>query len=78
MTARKRNHQMINPKLPDIIQAAQLHYDNSLSDIENASTRIEHLRLSALAEEAKTVLDMLTEYASAEARKIVGSFGTTH
>ena len=43
----------------DIIQAAELHYDNALSDIENASTRIEHLRLSALAEEAKNVLDML-------------------
>jgi len=43
----------------DIIQAASLHYENALSDIENASTRIEHLRLSALAEEAKTVLDML-------------------
>jgi len=36
-----------------------MHYDNVLSDIENASTRIEHLRLSALAEEAKAVLDML-------------------
>lgn len=43
----------------DILQAASLHYENALSDIENASTRIEHLRLSALAEEAKTVLDML-------------------
>jgi hypothetical protein len=69
---------MTNPKLQDIIQAAQLHYDNSLSDIENASTRIEHLRLSALAEEAKTVLDMLNDFASTEVKKIVGSFGTTH
>jgi hypothetical protein len=71
---------MTNPKLQEIIQAAQLHYDNSLSDIENASTRIEHLRLSALAEEAKTVLDMLNEYAAGEVkvRKIVGTFGTTH
>jgi hypothetical protein len=69
---------MTNPKLPEIIQAAQLHYDNSLSDIENASTRIEHLRLSALAEEAKTVLDMLNEYAAGEVKKIVGTFGTTH
>jgi hypothetical protein len=54
---------MTNPKLEDIIQAAELHYQNSLSDIENASTRIEHLRLSALAEEAKGVLVMLSNFA---------------
>jgi hypothetical protein len=56
---------MTNAKfeLDEIIQAAELHYKNSLSDIENASTRIEHLRLSALAEEAKGVLDMLSNFA---------------
>lgn len=45
--------------MEEIIEAASLHYENALSDIENASTRIEHLRLSALAEEARTVLSML-------------------
>ena len=50
----------------DILQAASLHYENVLSDIENASTRIEHLRLSALAEEAKTVLDMLRSFNNGE------------
>jgi molybdopterin/thiamine biosynthesis adenylyltransferase len=70
---------MLNPKLEDIIEAARLHYENSLSDIENASTRIEHLRLSALAEEAKLILDMLTNFALVSAyRPLPGSFGPTH
>lgn len=71
---------MTNPKLEEIIEAAQLHYNNSLSDIENASTRIEHLRLSALAEEAKLILDMLTNFALAQQYRPVfpGSVGPTH
>lgn len=72
---------MTNPKLEDIIQAAELHYKNSLSDIENASTRIEHLRLSALAEEAKLILDMLSNFALGlvySHTAAASSFGPTH
>jgi hypothetical protein len=67
--------------LEEIIEAARLHYDNSLSDIENASTRIEHLRLSALAEEAKVVLDMLINFALGIVythTAAASSFGPTH
>lgn len=70
---------MLNPKLEDIIEAARLHYENSLSDIENAATRIEHLRLSALAEEAKLILDMLNNFALASTYlPLPGGFGPTH
>jgi hypothetical protein len=39
-----------------IIEAARIHYANLKLDIENASTRIEHIRLSALAQEAQNLL----------------------
>jgi hypothetical protein len=41
-----------------IIEAARIHYENLKADISNAHTRIEHIRLTALAQEA---LNLLTE-----------------
>lgn len=41
-----------------IIEAARDHYENLKTDIANASTRLEHVRLTALAQEA---LNLLTE-----------------
>ena len=35
-----------------IIEAARIHYENLRTDIANASNRIEHIRLTALAQEA--------------------------
>lgn len=35
-----------------IIETARVHYENLKADIENASNRIEHIRLTALAQEA--------------------------
>jgi vacuolar-type H+-ATPase subunit E/Vma4 len=45
----------MNP-LEEIIETARALYENIKADIENASTRIEHIRLSALAQEAANLL----------------------
>jgi hypothetical protein len=45
-----------------IIEAARIHYVNLKNDIENASTRIEHIRLSALAQEAHNLLTDLEAF----------------
>lgn len=36
----------------ELIEMARIHYENLKTDIENASTRMEHVRLTALAQEA--------------------------
>jgi hypothetical protein len=36
----------------NIVEAARIHYENLKADIANAHNRIEHIRLSALAQEA--------------------------
>jgi hypothetical protein len=46
---------MTNPKFEDLVEAARLHYENLKADLENASTRIEHLRISVLAQEAENL-----------------------
>lgn len=45
----------MNP-LEEIIETARALYENIKADIENASTRVEHIRLSALAQEAANLL----------------------
>ena len=45
----------MNP-LEEITQTARALYENIKADIENAGTRIEHIRLSALAQEAANLL----------------------
>jgi hypothetical protein len=35
-----------------IVEAARIHYENLKTDIANAHNRIEHIRLTALAQEA--------------------------
>lgn len=39
-----------------IIEAARIHYENLKTDISNASNRVEHIRLTALAQEAHNLL----------------------
>jgi hypothetical protein len=39
-----------------IVEAARTHYENLKADISNAHNRIEHIRLSALAQEAHNLL----------------------
>ena len=43
---------MLNKEFTEIIETARVHYENLKADIENASNRIEHIRLTALAQEA--------------------------
>jgi hypothetical protein len=46
----------------DILQAARMLYENIKADIDNAGTRIEHIRISALAQEAHNLLTDLENY----------------
>jgi hypothetical protein len=39
-----------------LTKAARTHYENLKADIENAHNRIEHIRLTALAQEAHNLL----------------------
>jgi hypothetical protein len=45
----------------EINQAARMLYENIKADINNASTRLEHVRLTALAQEAANLLVLLEE-----------------
>jgi hypothetical protein len=41
---------------------ARIHYANLKADIDNASTRMEHVRLTALAQEAANLLTELAAF----------------
>jgi hypothetical protein len=45
----------------EINQAARSLYENLKADINNASTRLEHVRLTALAQEAENLVALLDE-----------------
>lgn len=47
---------MTDQNFSRIIEAAREHYENLKTDIDNASTRLEHIRLTALATEAHKLL----------------------
>ena len=47
---------------PQIVETARTHYINLKDDISNAANRIEHIRLSALAQEAQNLLTDLTSF----------------
>lgn len=49
----------------EIEASARMLYENIKADIDNASTRLEHIRLTALAQEAANLLT--------EIEKLVGS-----
>jgi hypothetical protein len=46
----------------ELIAAARIHYESITADIDNASTRLEHLRLTALAQEARNLLTELENF----------------
>ena len=46
----------------ELVEAARTHYENITADINNASTRLEHLRLTALAQEARNLLTELENF----------------
>ena len=50
----------------ELVEAARLHFNHLRADITNASTRIEHIRLTTLAQEAENLLTNLETYAAAE------------
>lgn len=59
---------MTNPPLTinELIESARIHFDNLQADIRNASTRIEHIRLTTLAQEAGHLLTKLERFAEQE------------
>ena len=54
-----------------IIEAARLHYANVSADIQNSSTRLEHMRLTALAQEAKNLVTELENFALTDEQRAV-------
>lgn len=48
-----------------IVEAAREHYHNLKTDIENAKDRIEHIRLTTLAQEAHNLLTELEDLVGA-------------
>jgi hypothetical protein len=52
---------MIN--IDELIEAARVHRNNLLADINNASNRFEHVRITALAQEAENLLTELENFA---------------
>lgn len=51
-------------EIVEVAASASLHADNLHADIENAQTRIEHIRLTRLAVEARHVANVLEKLAS--------------
>lgn len=60
-----------------IIKAAREHYENLKTDIPNASTRVEHIRLTALAQEAFNLLTELEMFEIGMVYTRIQSLGPT-
>lgn len=52
----------LNPEFYELVEAARLHYENLKTDIENAKDRREHIRLTALAQEAHNLYVELSAF----------------
>ncbi len=48
----------------ELVELARLHFNHVQADITNASTRIEHIRLTTLAQEAENLLINLEKFAA--------------
>jgi len=57
----------------EIKQAARMLYENLKADIDNAGTRIEHIRISALAQEAANLLTEIENFNGSETPAVVDS-----
>ncbi len=53
---------MTQPSFNSVVEAARIHFENALADIENAHTRIEHIRATTLANEAEQLYTDLVHY----------------
>jgi hypothetical protein len=51
----------------ELVEAARLHFFHLQADIANASNRIEHIRLTTLAQEAENLLINLEKFAAGSA-----------
>jgi hypothetical protein len=72
---------MTNPKFEDLVEAARLHYENLKADINNASTRVESIRLTSLAQEALNLYISLVSFEKGlvySHTSTVPSFGPMH
>lgn len=56
----------------ELVTAASTLFENIKADIKNASTRIEHIRLTALAQEAANLLNKISEVDTAAANMYTG------
>jgi hypothetical protein len=43
---------VLNKEFTELVDAARIHYENLKTDITNSKDRVEHIRLTALAQEA--------------------------
>jgi guanyl-specific ribonuclease Sa len=55
----RKNQKMTDHRTNEITTAARALYENIKADIENASTRIEHIRLTSLAQEAQNLVTLI-------------------
>lgn len=62
LQTRKRSNLTNGRELAKIVEAARYHYKNLTADIANAKDRQEHIRLTALANEAHSLLVDLIEF----------------
>jgi hypothetical protein len=51
----------------ELVEAARLHFFHLQADITNASNRIEHIRLTTLAQEAENLFINLEKFAAGSA-----------
>jgi hypothetical protein len=64
---RKRSN--MSKTINELVEAARIHFENVQADINNASTRIEHIRLTTLAQEAAHLLTDLEKLADADTQE---------
>lgn len=62
--------------IEQLAEAARLHADNTRDEIKNASTRVQHIRQTALAVEADMVAQNLERLAKAASQPILLDFPT--
>lgn len=64
---RSRKKQQVNKETKtDLLDAARNLFENLQADIENASTRIEHIRLTTLAQEAENLYIQILNFTNGE------------
>lgn len=60
---------MSNVNIETITEMARVHYENLTADITNAQTRIEHIRITTLAQEAANLYTELQHLSNEENRR---------